>query len=144
MPVPVQGQHLNNMQPFVCYFFFIFTFMVMRWRSWKIIIFVKTVRRGGLRHLSRSWSQENCMIYVFILLLAYRVFGSYRAVCYVDDHIDGVRLTSQNRGHKRAYCSSPRWYVSVENHGDNDAGENSWLVYQGSLVILPAETSGSE
>jgi hypothetical protein len=23
-------------------------------------------------------------------------------------------------------------------------GENSWLVYQSSLVILPADTSGSE
>jgi hypothetical protein len=26
----------------------------------------------------------------------------------------------QNRGHQRAYCSSPRWYVSVEIHGDDD------------------------
>jgi hypothetical protein len=39
--------------------------------------------------------------------------------------------------------------VSVESHGDDDddddeAGENSWLVHQSSMAILPAEISGSE
>jgi hypothetical protein len=29
---------------------------------------------------------------------------------------------SQNCGHQLAYCSSPRWYVSVESHGGDDAG----------------------
>jgi energy-converting hydrogenase Eha subunit B len=29
---------------------------------------------------------------------------------------------SQNFGHKRAYCSSPEWYMSMESRGDDDAG----------------------
>jgi hypothetical protein len=28
---------------------------------------------------------------------------------------------AQNRGHQRAYRSSPGWYVTMESHGD-DAG----------------------
>jgi hypothetical protein len=38
----------------------------------------------------------------------------------------------------------PRWYKSMENHGEMPAGENSWLVHQSFLVILPAESSGSK
>jgi hypothetical protein len=42
-----------------------------------------------------------------------------------------------------AYCSSPGWYVSVEDHGMMlPAGNNSWLVHYSSLVVLRAETSG--
>jgi hypothetical protein len=52
--------------------------------------------------------------------------------------------TSQNRGHQRAYCSSLGDNVSVESHGDDDAGWGNWLVDQSSLTVLPAETSGSE
>jgi hypothetical protein len=33
----------------------------------------------------------------------------------------GVRLTSQNRSHQQACCSSPWWYVSVESHGNDYA-----------------------
>jgi hypothetical protein len=47
---------------------------------------------------------------------------------------------SQNRGHQRAYCSSSRWYVSMVVM--MPAGDNSWLVHQSSLAVLPAETSG--
>jgi hypothetical protein len=51
---------------------------------------------------------------------------------------------SQNCGNQRACCSSPGWYVSMKRHGDDDdaAGDNSWLVHQSSLAVLPAETSG--
>jgi hypothetical protein len=45
--------------------------------------------------------------------------------------------------HQRAYCSSPRRYVRVDSHGDED-DENSWLFRPSSLAVLPAETSGSE
>jgi hypothetical protein len=39
-------------------------------------------------------------------------------------HIDGVRL-SLNSGHQRAYCSSPRWYMSMESYGGMiSTGEN--------------------
>jgi hypothetical protein len=42
--------------------------------------------------------------------------------------------------HQRAYCSSPRWYMSMENHGEMmmPPGENSWVVHQSSLAIPPA------
>jgi hypothetical protein len=33
----------------------------------------------------------------------------------------GRDLTSQIRHRQWAYCSSPRWYVGVDSHGDNDA-----------------------
>jgi hypothetical protein len=34
----------------------------------------------------------------------------------------------------------PGWYVSMESHGDHDAGwVNSWLVHQSSLAVQPAE-----
>jgi hypothetical protein len=51
------------------------------------------------------------------------------------DHVDRVRLTSQNRGHQRAYFSSPddmwAWKAMVKM----SAGYNSWLVHQSSLEI---------
>jgi hypothetical protein len=35
---------------------------------------------------------------------------------------------SLNCGHKRAYCSSPRWYMSMEAHdGMTSTGDNSWV-----------------
>jgi hypothetical protein len=34
---------------------------------------------------------------------------------------------SQNRGYQLAYPSSPSWYVSVDNHGDdNDDNGAGW------------------
>jgi hypothetical protein len=51
------------------------------------------------------------------------------------DYVDGVRLTSQNRGHQLAYFSSPGLYVSVESHG----GDASL----GKLLTLPPELSGN-
>jgi hypothetical protein len=36
---------------------------------------------------------------------------------------EGVRI-SQNRGHQRTYCSSPKLYVNVESHGDDS--DDSW------------------
>jgi hypothetical protein len=55
-------------------------------------------------------------------------------------------VTSLNCGHQRAYCSSPSWYISMENHGGMmmSKEENSWFVLQNSLEILPAETPGSK
>jgi hypothetical protein len=54
------------------------------------------------------------------------------------DHVDGNETMSLNRSHQRAYCSSARWYMSMQNHGKMmmPAGEN-WLV-------LPAESSESK
>jgi hypothetical protein len=41
--------------------------------------------------------------------------------------------TSLNCDHQRAYCSSPRLNISVENHGGMIlAGEYSWFVHQSS------------
>jgi hypothetical protein len=34
------------------------------------------------------------------------------------DHVDGSDNTSPNCGHRRAYCSSPRWYTRMENHDE--------------------------
>jgi hypothetical protein len=34
--------------------------------------------------------------------------------------------------------------MNMENHGDDAARDNSWLVHQNSLVVLPAEKSGGE
>jgi hypothetical protein len=49
-------------------------------------------------------------------------------------------------GHQQACCLSPRWYMSMENHGGMmmSTEENSWLVHLCSLAILPAERSGSK
>jgi hypothetical protein len=52
---------------------------------------------------------------------------------------------SQNRGHQRAYLSSPGWHVSVEGHGDDDDdGKNSWLFHHSSMGTEPAEASSSK
>jgi hypothetical protein len=53
---------------------------------------------------------------------------------------------SQNSNHQCAYFASPRWYVNVKSHGDDDNNDdacwdNFWLVHQSSLAVLPAETS---
>jgi hypothetical protein len=45
--------------------------------------------------------------------------------------------TSQNRGHQWVYCSSPRWYMSMESHGDDD--DAGW----GKLLTHPPELSGN-
>jgi hypothetical protein len=49
---------------------------------------------------------------------------------------------SQNCGHQRAYCSSPgdmwAWRAMVVMM---PAGDNSWLVYQSCLIVIPAEIS---
>jgi hypothetical protein len=40
---------------------------------------------------------------------------------------------SQNRDHQRAYCSSPVWCVSMESHGEDDAGWRLLLTRQPEL-----------
>jgi hypothetical protein len=51
---------------------------------------------------------------------------------------------SQNCCHQRAYCSSPGWYVSVGAMVMIiPARDNSWLVHQSFLAVLPAEISGA-
>jgi hypothetical protein len=56
---------------------------------------------------------------------------------------DGVRLTSQNRGHHlpivhlQAKCE---WRAVVMMM---PAGDTSWLVYQNSLAVIPGEISGT-
>jgi hypothetical protein len=53
--------------------------------------------------------------------------------------------TTLNRGHQRACCPSPRWYMSMEKYsGVIATGEATWFVYQSSLAILPAVASISE
>jgi hypothetical protein len=52
------------------------------------------------------------------------------------DYVDEARL-SQNRGHQRACCSSPRWYVSMESHGDDDAGWRKLLTRPPELSVNP-------
>jgi hypothetical protein len=53
--------------------------------------------------------------------------------------------TSLNCGQQRAYCSTPRWYTSMENSGGMMSTEdNSWLVHQNSLAVLLAESSSSK
>jgi hypothetical protein len=57
----------------------------------------------------------------------------------VDDdvHVDVVRLRLWTAA---TNCSSPRWYMSMENHGGIISTiENSWFVHQSSLAILLAE-----
>jgi hypothetical protein len=53
--------------------------------------------------------------------------------------------TSLNCGHQRAYCSSPRWYMSMNNRGGMiSTGKNFWFINQSSLAILSAELSISK
>jgi hypothetical protein len=54
---------------------------------------------------------------------------------WVTNH-DGVILESQNRGHQRAYCSSPGWYVRVDSHGD-DTGWGKFLTRLQELSDSP-------
>jgi hypothetical protein len=46
---------------------------------------------------------------------------------------------------QRAYCSSPCWYLSTENHGDmmTPEEEHSWVVHRSSLAIIPVDSPGS-
>jgi hypothetical protein len=44
---------------------------------------------------------------------------------------------SQNRDHQQAYCSSPGWYVSVDSHGDDDAGWGKLLTRPPELSVIP-------
>jgi hypothetical protein len=54
-------------------------------------------------------------------------------------------IMSLNCSHQWSYCSSHRWHMSMENHGGMMLiGENSWLVHQSYLAILPAQTSSSK
>jgi hypothetical protein len=56
---------------------------------------------------------------------------------------DEVRLTSQNRGHHWPIVHPPgecEWRAVVKMM---PAGDNSWLVSQSSLAVLPEETSGA-
>jgi hypothetical protein len=52
-------------------------------------------------------------------------------------------ITFQNCSQQRAYCSSPgdmwTWRAMVMTM---PVGDNSWLIHQSSLAVLPAETSG--
>jgi hypothetical protein len=44
------------------------------------------------------------------------------------------KTTSLNCNQQRAYCSSPRWYMSMESHGGMiSVGEDSWFVHQSFL-----------
>jgi hypothetical protein len=46
-------------------------------------------------------------------------------------------------GHRQVHCSSPRWFMSTNNHIEMmSTQENFWFVHQSSLAILPAESSG--
>jgi hypothetical protein len=50
--------------------------------------------------------------------------------------------TSLNCSPQRAYCSSPGWYVSVENHRVMiSAGESSRFIRQNTLAVLPPDSS---
>jgi hypothetical protein len=40
---------------------------------------------------------------------------------YLIDWLWWDETVSQNCSHQQAYCSSPKWYVSIESHGDDDA-----------------------
>jgi hypothetical protein len=52
---------------------------------------------------------------------------------------------SLNCSHKRAYCSSPGRYKSMENHGGIiSTRENNYFVHQSSLTIRPAELPSSK
>jgi hypothetical protein len=55
-----------------------------------------------------------------------------------------AEITSLNCGHQRTYSSSPRWYMSVGSHGGMMSTAENWFVYQSSLAILPAESSGTK
>jgi hypothetical protein len=50
---------------------------------------------------------------------------------------------SPHWGQQRVYRSSPRWYTGIKNHSGMLLTENSWLIHQSSLAILPAQSSSS-
>jgi hypothetical protein len=50
--------------------------------------------------------------------------------------------TSLNCGHQRAYCSFPKWYMSMNNHGGMTlTEENCRVFHQSFLEILLSELS---
>jgi hypothetical protein len=48
--------------------------------------------------------------------------------------------TSQNCGHQRAYCSPPRWYVSVESQSDSEASWEKLLTHPPELSRKPTSS----
>jgi hypothetical protein len=62
---------------------------------------------------------------------------------YMIDCLWWGETMSQNCGNQRAYCSTPGWMWTRTAMVVVVAGENSWLVHQSSLAVLPAETSGA-
>jgi hypothetical protein len=61
------------------------------------------------------------------LVLRLRIYGAMRSLPHTSSWFAGNILTccscrrgetmSLNCGHKRAYCTSPRWHMSMESHG---------------------------
>jgi hypothetical protein len=61
-----------------------------------------------------------------------------------DNHIDGVRLHLQITATNGPVVHPPG-DMSMDNHGGmTSTGENSWVVHQSSLAILPVESSSSK
>jgi hypothetical protein len=63
------------------------------------------------------WSRSLSEFFSFTLLLNVPLF-----LHWLINWLWWGEIMSQNCGHQRAYCSSPGWYVSMENSGDDDAG----------------------
>jgi hypothetical protein len=62
------------------------------------------------------------------------------------DHVDGVRLRLWTAATNGPIVHPPGDIWAWENHGEMmmPAGENSWLVHQSPLAILPAESPESK
>jgi hypothetical protein len=77
-----------------------------------------------------------------ILLDTFGLCSRFDTIDWLIDY-DGVRLTSQKRGHHWPIVHPPGECEQRAVVVMMLAGDNSWLVYQSSLAILPAEPSGA-
>jgi hypothetical protein len=78
--------------------------------------------------------------------LSNSAFNEVLVCCIELIDYDGVRLTSQNSGHRWPIVhplGECEWRAVMMMMMMMPAGYNSWLVYQSSLAVLPAETSGA-
>jgi hypothetical protein len=100
------------------------------------------------RRSTKTWLYLLFLPLLLLLLLAYRRkihdlsrFTFDVLVDWLIDWLWCIETGVSEPPPSLAHCSSPGW-MWVEGRGD-DNRDNSWLVYQSSLVVLPTEASGA-
>jgi hypothetical protein len=99
------------------------------------------------------WKVNNYAGYIYLISnLLYRsqfgaivLGGCFTGLDFLTEWLWWGETVSQIWGQQRAYCSSPwviMWAWRAMVMMMMPAGDNSWLVHQNSLAVIPAETSG--